>query len=71
MSKKKKKDTLHEDLEGFDINVNEFGELESTFDIDKLNAFLDKKVKDKKLPDEPDVDDYDEDAEEDDEWEEE
>ena len=43
------KASFHEGLEGFDIKVNSFGQMESTFEIDKLNAFLNKEVKDKKL----------------------
>ena len=42
MSPRKKKRNVHKDLEGFDINVNPFGELESTLDIDKINEFLNK-----------------------------
>ena len=57
MSRKKKnketpssdKPVFHEGLKGFDIRVNSFGEMESTFEIDKLNEFLNKEVKDKKL----------------------
>lgn len=47
--KKKKSDTpkeskasFHEGLEGFDIKVNSFGQMETSFEIDKLNAFLNK-----------------------------
>jgi hypothetical protein len=29
--------------------VNSFGEIKSSFDLDKLNSFLDKNVEDKKL----------------------
>lgn len=54
--KKKKSDVppksrpaFHKRLEGFDIRLNPFGEMESTFDIDKINAFLDEEVPDKKL----------------------
>ncbi|MDX1476271.1 MAG: hypothetical protein R3301_01150 [Saprospiraceae bacterium] len=47
--KKRDRKNFHEDLEGFDIRVNAFGELESSFDIDKINAFLNDKVEDKKL----------------------
>jgi hypothetical protein len=43
------KASYHEGLEGFDIKVNSFGQMESTFEIDKLNAFLNKEVVDKKL----------------------
>jgi len=56
MSKKKKKSspqsgksTFHEGLEGFDIKINPFGELESTFEIDRLNTFLNQQIADKKL----------------------
>ena len=41
--------SFNEKLKGFDIRVNTFGEMESTFEIDKLNEFLNKEVKDKKL----------------------
>lgn len=40
---------LHKDLEGFDIRLNSFGEMESTIDVDKINVFLNKRVPDKKL----------------------
>ncbi len=53
---RKKKDSenpeLHKSLKGFDIKINEFGELISSFPIDKLNDFLDKEVEDKKLKNE-------------------
>ena len=53
MSKKKeeKKPKVHEELKGFDIKINESGEVESNFSIDKINAFLDKNVEDKKFKD--------------------
>jgi len=51
MSPKKKKRAVHKDLEGFDINVNPFGELESTLDIDKINDFLNKNLDDRRVPD--------------------
>lgn len=53
--KKKKKPPIHEELEGFDINVNSFGELESTLDIDKINEFLNNNLEDKKVPDDEKV----------------
>jgi hypothetical protein len=40
---------VHKDLKGFDINVNSFGEIQMSYDIEKLNAFLNNKVEDKKL----------------------
>ena len=41
--------SFHENLKGFDIKVNTFGEMESTFEIDRINEFLNKEVHDKKL----------------------
>lgn len=52
MPKKKPKKgnpEVHKDLKGFDIRINEFGEIISNFEIDKLNEFLNEKVEDKKL----------------------
>lgn len=40
---------VHEDLKGFDISINPFGEMETNLSVDKLNNFLDKNVQDKKL----------------------
>ncbi|UZR94485.1 hypothetical protein [Chondrinema litorale] len=42
---------VHPDLQGFDIKVNQFGEIESTLPIEEINKFLNKKVVDKKLKD--------------------
>lgn len=47
--KKKGKPVVHEELDGFNIKINEFGEMETTVPIDKLNTFLNEKVVDKKL----------------------
>jgi hypothetical protein len=47
--KKKGKPIVHEELEGFDIKVNEFGQIQGNFKIDELNSFLNKNVEDKKL----------------------
>lgn len=52
MAKKKKdpkKPKVHKDLDGFDVSVNKFGEIQTPFDLDKLNDFLNKNVDDKKL----------------------
>lgn len=49
--KDKKKPRVNPDLEGFDIKIDSFGEIKSTMDIDKINAFLNKNVTDKKLTD--------------------
>lgn len=45
----KPKPTVHEDLKNMDIRVNEMGEIIKDYDIDDINEFLDKNVKDKKL----------------------
>jgi hypothetical protein len=44
-----KKPRVHKDLEGFEISINQFGELKSNMNIEKINEFLDKNVDDKKL----------------------
>ena len=43
MADKKKK------LDGFEIKINEFGQINTNLDIDKLNDFLNNAVDDKKL----------------------
>ena len=40
---------VHPDLEGFDVRLNAFGEVDMTIPIDKLNDFLDRAVDDPKL----------------------
>ncbi|MCK6617218.1 MAG: hypothetical protein L6Q51_06215 [Cyclobacteriaceae bacterium] len=52
-----KKPRVHKDLQGFEVSIDQFGELKSNMDIEKLNAFLDKNVEDKKLAER---DDYEE-----------
>lgn len=46
---KKEKPTVHDELKGFDIKINEFGEITSNLNIERLNEFLNEKVDDKKL----------------------
>ena len=46
---------VHKELKGFDIKINEFGEITSNFEIDKLNKFLDENVEDLKLKDRDDL----------------
>ena len=46
---KKGKPEIHEDLKGFDIKINEFGEIVSNFEVDKLNEFLNENLEDKKF----------------------
>ena len=47
--KKQNKPRVHSELRGFEVNINQFGELQSNMNIEKINAFLDKNVDDKKL----------------------
>jgi NADH/NAD ratio-sensing transcriptional regulator Rex len=43
------KPRVHKDLNGFDIQINSFGEIQMSYDIEKINQFLNKTVDDKKL----------------------
>jgi len=50
--KKVKKQThmsLHPQLDAFEIQVNQFGEVVTTYDLNRLNQFLDNQVDDKKF----------------------
>lgn len=47
----KKQPKVHEELKGFDIKINAFGELSSNLNIERLNQFLNEKVDDIKLRD--------------------
>ncbi|GAA5219552.1 hypothetical protein [Membranihabitans marinus] len=52
MSKKNKinkRPESHEELKGFDIQIDEFGQVITNISQDKLNSFLDKNVIDKKM----------------------
>jgi hypothetical protein len=54
MPKKKRKQEnpeVNKDLKGFNIKINEFGEITSNFEVDKLNKFLNENIEDKKLKD--------------------
>ncbi len=59
MTRKKENDKpkVHKDLDGFEMEINSFGELTSNIDIEKINKFLNKEVEDKKLKDRDDLDD--------------
>ncbi|MBO0933418.1 hypothetical protein [Fibrella aquatilis] len=43
------KPRVHKELEGFNIEINSFGEIVTSFEIDKINQFLNRTVDDKKL----------------------
>jgi hypothetical protein len=54
MTKKKKKEDeprVHEELKGFKMEINSFGEISSNLPIEAINEFLNKNVDDKKLKD--------------------
>ncbi len=53
---KKEKPTVNPELDGFNIEIDSFGELKTSYDIDKINEFLNKNVEDKKLIDRDDID---------------
>lgn len=44
---------IHQSLKGFDVNINEFGEISHEINIDLLNTFLNENVQDKKLLEHP------------------
>jgi hypothetical protein len=48
-SKKQGKPRVHKELSGFEVSIDQFGELKSNMNIEKLNSFLDRNVDDKKL----------------------
>lgn len=48
-TKKESQPKVHKELEGFEISVNQFGEIKSNRNIEEINEFLNEKVEDKKL----------------------
>jgi hypothetical protein len=53
--KKNQKPRVNPELEGFEMHIDTFGEIKSTFDIEKINEFLNRTVEDKKLKDRKDI----------------
>ncbi len=51
----KGKPRVNKELEGLDIRINEFGQIETNYDVDKINQFLNREVDDKKLRDRDDI----------------
>ena len=47
--KREEESKVNPELKGLDIRVNELGEIEANISIEKLNDFLDRNVKDRKL----------------------
>ncbi len=52
--KPKNEPKVHPELEGFNIQINSFGEIVRSHSVEDLNKFLDKNVIDKKLKDRDD-----------------
>lgn len=52
---KTEKPRVNKELDGFDIQVNSFGEIITNYDLDKINEFLNRNVDDKKLRDREDL----------------
>ena len=49
LSKKQGKPRVHRELSGLEVSIDQFGELKTSMNIEKINSFLDKNVDDKKL----------------------
>ena len=49
VSKKQGKARVHRDLDGLEVSINQFGELKTNMNIEKINEFLNQNVDDKKL----------------------
>lgn len=47
--KNKNKPRIHDDLRGFNIRIDEFGQVKTTMSQEQLNQFLNEKVEDKKF----------------------
>lgn len=47
--KPSRKPRVHKSLSGLEVSIDSFGEIKSTMNIEKINAFLDENVEDKKL----------------------
>lgn len=52
----KPKPKVHKELSGFDISIDQFGEIRSNMNIEKINEFLNENVDDKKLAEREDYD---------------
>lgn len=58
MPKKKPHDgkpEMHPDLDGFELSINEFGEIKTNMDLTKINEFLNRNVDDKKFKERDDL----------------
>ena len=57
-NKEQEKPKVNAELDGFDIKIDSFGEIQSSLPIDKINEFLNKNVDDKKRRDRDDIEDW-------------
>lgn len=46
---KKVSDKKRKEIKDIDVKINAFGEIVSNYNMDKLNAFLNEEIQDKKL----------------------
>lgn len=49
MNTQERKPKVHPELKGLNITVNSFGKIGLDYDVDKINEFLNRRVKDKKF----------------------
>jgi hypothetical protein len=54
--KAQQKPRVHDELKGFEVLINQFGELQANMNIEKINEFLNQNVDDKKLAEREDYD---------------
>ncbi len=50
------KPEMHPELDGFELSINEFGEIKTNMDLSKINEFLNRNVEDKKFKERDDYD---------------
>ena len=63
--KKKDAPRVNAELEGFELQVDSFGEIRSNLSVDKINEFLNRNVDDKKLRDRNNLSEEEKEEEED------
>lgn len=51
------KPRVHNELSGFEVSIDQFGELKSNMNIERINEFLNQNVDDKKLAERDDYED--------------
>jgi hypothetical protein len=47
---------MHPELDGFELSINQFGEIKTNMDLSKINEFLNRNVEDKKFKERDDYD---------------